>query len=451
MPTIDLENSIPLDLENPAENRPPIAAEDLAKFLSALQGNILKSHGRDFVEIRYLQLPAESTPEGATQLRALLRALEPFVTSAAEQEQQKKRHLAGGEQEAFVSVWLTHHSLRRLGHGPFQDIRKNWPPDSLFWGGRPPLNQVSIALDQGEREPIGLAVLIAHDRRDGAEEHWAAMQAQLPAAGWTLRPEVELGAQLWAMRTPGCVGEPREVRVEHFGYVDGLSQPQLLKTDEGGGPWNAFQPLGRVLFSEAALAGPHAFGSYFTLQKLEQNPRAFRAAAEASGDAERHYAQVMGRDRHGTPLVATPPGKLNHFNYSDGAPGEPGACPFHVHIRRANPRDGREERKHLQRVLFPRRSIPYGARALDARGNLDETGELPSGGVGLLFMGCMSDILRQFSEMNGRWLVAGNFPEDNAGSADPVVRGRGLADEPFVKPLGGLHFYAPSKTALVKL
>ena len=89
----------------------------------------------------------------------------------------------------------------------------------------------------------------------------------------------------------------------------------------------------------------------------------------------------MGRHEDGTPVTVRAADGLNrpitnNFNYDE----DPGVrCPFHAHIRKANPRT-EETREHR----IARRGITYGQR--DFVG--EETGirEKPKGGVGLLFM-----------------------------------------------------------------
>jgi deferrochelatase/peroxidase EfeB len=66
---------------------------------------------------------------------------------------------------------------------------------------------------------------------------------------------------------------------EHFGYVDGRSQPIDFATDlpdEGGtDKWDPFEPRRRVLVADPAAAEPDSFDSYFVFLKLEQDVRGF--------------------------------------------------------------------------------------------------------------------------------------------------------------------------------
>ncbi|MGO8608761.1 hypothetical protein ACC848_37960, partial [Rhizobium johnstonii] len=78
--------------------------------------------------------------------------------------------------------------------------------------------------------------------------------------------------------------------IEHFGYVDGRSQPIFLDEDlvseklreDGTTNWDAGFGLGRVLVSDAAAPDPQTqFGSYFVFRKLEQDVRKFKTQEAA--------------------------------------------------------------------------------------------------------------------------------------------------------------------------
>jgi deferrochelatase/peroxidase EfeB len=72
--------------------------------------------------------------------------------------------------------------------------------------------------------------------------------------------------------------------IEHFGYVDGRSQPLMLQEDidkedkELGGidQWDPTIPLSQVLLPCPGGGAPTSFGSYFVFRKLEQNVRGFK-------------------------------------------------------------------------------------------------------------------------------------------------------------------------------
>ena len=229
-----------------------------------------------------------------------------------------------------------------------------------------------------------------------------------------------------ALKDAGGVGH------EHFGYVDGISQPLLLADDVareaaqmGTDRWDpAFGPLDTALVRDPGGASPDSFGSYLVYRKLEQNVRGFKKAERALATAlgivddddqrERAGAMVVGRFESGTPIalsrIDTPANATNNFSYAlPGGGSDPDGlkCPFQAHIRKANPRgdtgDGAAERIRL----MPRRGIPFGERADDWTDDDDDT--KPNGGVGLLFMAFNHDIGRQFEFTQTAWVDNPDF------------------------------------------
>jgi Dyp-type peroxidase family len=277
--------------------------------------------------------------------------------------------------------------------------------------------------------------------------------------------------------------------IEHFGYVDGRSQPLLLvedikkeATNKNGGidVWDPTFPLKQVLVKcPGGLLKDLSFGSYFVFRKLEQNVKGFKEKEKAIAvqlglseeDAELAGAMIVGRFENGVPVILQPTDKLkdpvrNNFDFSNDTQGN--KCPFHSHIRKTNPRGDsvrefgvtlEEERSHI----MARRGITYGARnaEIDAEGQIIELKDKPIGGVGLLFMAYQSDIANQFEFTQISWANNPKFVKDNAG-IDPVI---GQGENPtsqqqavkwgedtkktidfqgFVSMKGGEYFFAPS-------
>jgi len=258
--------------------------------------------------------------------------------------------------------------------------------------------------------------------------------------------------------------------IEHFGYVDGISQPHMLtdKIDEGEVSKHNWDPSGKLnlaLIKDPGGESENSFGSYFVFRKLEQNVRAFRKAekelATKIGVSEAYAgAQMVGRYRNGTPLIPISPpqptssGKMNDFNYSDDGIGS--KCPFTSHIRKTNPRGTR-----ISSPQFPRRGITFGGKL---------TNDAKSG-VGLLFMAYNSHIENQFEFMQSSWANNIGFPRTNTG-IDPII-GQGsvnsgqtyfskwgnessnIRQNPslgnFVTMNGGEYFFTPSISFLKNL
>ena len=289
--------------------------------------------------------------------------------------------------------------------------------------------------------------------------------------------------------------------LEHFGYVDGRSQPLMLIEDidhenktAGTDQWDPVFPLDTALVLDKAANDPFAHGSYFVFRKLEQAVRAFKTQEQhvadllqLKGDArELAGAMVVGRFEDGTPVTMSNEAKgeapANDFNYD----ADPGArCPFHAHIRKVNPRGqgGAQPQPDERLHIMARRGIPFEDKKrvthpaeLPDSGSLKEFNKivaphLPVDGVGLLFMAYNVEIGRQFKFTQQIWANNTAFPVKPPGNhgIDPVI-GQGVNtagdqrmehhwDAPslptiatpfagFVTMKGGEYFFSPSLTFL---
>jgi Dyp-type peroxidase family len=266
--------------------------------------------------------------------------------------------------------------------------------------------------------------------------------------------------------------------IEHFGYVDGISQP-LFFEDEMQGFRNEHFEFGKLNYDPSAdmklvlVEDPYhktSQGSFFVFRKLEQNVKEFKKAEEALAeelglkgeDKERAGAMIVGRFEDGTPVeVSGEPGLIgnsfyNNFNYEAG---DISKCPFHAHIRKTNPRD---EFKNSKNAVMARRGITYGKRLDDPfDGNIDTK---PTRGVGLLFQSYQASIETQFETIQRFWankegfvqggvgldliIGQGNYPSENNyqtvwNSKDPKTEKKASFDQ-FVTMKGGDYFFAPS-------
>jgi len=282
---------------------------------------------------------------------------------------------------------------------------------------------------------------------------------------------------------------PRRLKlyvVEHFGFVDGMSNTLFLEEDlkeveaEAGRciTWDPSAPLSLVLVQDKNAQEEDSYGSFFVFRKLEQNVRAFRETEIKFADAlglegkarKRAGALIMGRFRNGVPLVLQDTedpdrhGKFNRNNFDFREDKEGIKCPINSHIRKVNPREARneQERKVGQDNRIVRRSITYGKRDLPLRDNLAPE-ELPTGGVGILFMCFQRDISTQFSFIQKMWANNPDFPlsQTPRPGIDPIA-GQGSREDQWWSPVwgrsgfkkyklphfvilrGGEYFFAPS-------
>jgi Dyp-type peroxidase family len=280
-------------------------------------------------------------------------------------------------------------------------------------------------------------------------------------------------------------------RKEHFGFVDGISQPAIEGDIRPGNPgdgklgargWEGLkvgefivgyadeshQPTDEPFVNELAKDG-----TFLVYRKLRQDVAAFRGAAsvmvsgavdedERAMMARRYERAMMGRKHNGNPLMV-PPGApevpddqalRNDFTYAGDRRGL--RCPLGSHVRRSNPRDdlhfeGRRVNGH--RII--RRGMPYGMP-------YDEDPE--SDDRGLIFIALNARIEDQFEFIQKQWLNKGTTfrigddadPIAGVGSdirivingEQPVLGKVGL---PFTQFLGGEYFFVPSIPALEQI
>lgn len=465
-----MANTVPVD----------IAAPENAAWASQLQGNILNGHGRDHTANVFVVLPEQ--PDLA---RAVLLGLSRHITSAVMQEAERRafrqdREAGGG---TFGTLLLAASAYRKAGYTE-DELNQAFTEDQDGLADTPFLKGAKAAVGElADPDPtkweapyrnIDALLLLADSHPTILNGVVATLQASLAGKASVY---VERGK---ALRRNG-------EGIEHFGYLDGRSQPLYTTWDfereadgsvkiypdghwrekEGGKTdvYEPFAPLTAVLVDDLLAGNAHAWGSYFVFRKLEQNVRGFSDKEEAlakdlvlpKGDEERAGAMVVGRFEDGTPVVvhqAAVAGSSvdNNFDYSGDPQGM--KCPFQGHVRKTNPRGERSTPESHAARRITRRGIPYGERE-------DMEHDLPGDGVGLLFMCYQASIPNQFGFMQKLWANNDAFVEVGTG-VDPIVgQGGGAGNHTwhedwgggptkifdfrgFVRMRGGEFFFAPS-------
>ncbi len=293
---------------------------------------------------------------------------------------------------------------------------------------------------------------------------------------------------------------------EHFGFLDGLSNPDVegVPGDDGPGkprggaakPQDVGNPDAEGRFRKipvgefilgypgeggevAPMALPHLLtqdATYLVFRKLEQEvPRFHRYLEEQAKSFTRALpgglpagvsaqeflaAKMMGRWPNGSSLIKYPdkPGNDtgNAFGYADDPAGA--RCPLGAHVRRANPRDSLGfGGKTMSRHRLIRRGIPYGEYL--------EPGKQDGKRRGIIFLAFNSGF-DQFEFVQQAWI---NFGDDfeQGNDTDPIAGSREAGrlmipgdeatgrrpficfDMPrFVQTRGGDYFFVPSLTGL---
>ncbi|WP_329056317.1 Dyp-type peroxidase [Amycolatopsis sp. NBC_01488] len=391
------------------------ATGDAGVLLGELQPNILKAHVRDHLSVLLLGFGDPA------QARAFLVSVTGKMKSAKAHLEEVGAFKEGGAAGTpYVGVGLTAAGYRALGV-------ENFPQDEAFLRGmaapatRRKLNDPPRStFDPGYHGEIHAVVLVGDATDKAMTARRNEILGLLPDSVTVLAEETGLGRV-----------NARGEGIEHFGYVDGRSQPLFLTEDvdaeknntDGINVWNPAAPLSQVLVPDTAAPDPGVhFGSYFVFRKLEQNVRRFKQAeadlADTLGltgdDRERAGAMIIGRFEDGTPLTtqredgAESP-VSNNFTYdSDRAALK---CPFQAHIRKTNPRGsgGAEEPAGERLHLMARRGVTYGERPDDPNADIPPAAR-PSGGVGLLFMAFNSVLDNQFEFTQALWADNPGFP-----------------------------------------
>ncbi|KAK1141044.1 dye-decolorizing heme-containing peroxidase [Aspergillus melleus] len=270
---------------------------------------------------------------------------------------------------------------------------------------------------------------------------------------------------------------------EHFGFEDGVSQPQLDGLDDDvkqGEP--ALVPPGIIINGEPGYRTKQpdwaTDGSFFVFRKLQQYVPEFQkwvddTAPEHKLNSDQLGARLMGRWKSGAPVCMTPwnddPSLAKANNYDYTPLDKQDKCPFAAHTRKCNPR---ADLSHPERFVIMRRGISYGGEVTHREWKDHKT----SVDRGLLFMCYQSNIANGFRMQQARWCNMDTFPPDkDQETGDPgpgvdAICGQPNPPDTFdvslcdgdskncrinlkvcVVPRGGEYFFTPSIKALQSL
>ena len=436
-----------------------------AALLDDLQGNIIKANGRNHSVLLFVRWRADRLDRVRGWISAFATG---WITSARQQFQEAQHFRERGEPgPVFGGLYLS-----RLGYEALGLVGAALPSDQPFRMGMrhdelaamlgdPPLQN----WEPGYQEAADALVLLAEDD----------LIALLQVVNRVCQ-ELRSCAEILHREDGFVLRNERGQAIEHFGYVDGLSQPLFesqdirssQQSDGGFSRWDPRAPLSLVLVRDPNGQHEDSYGSYLVVRKLEQNVKQFNAsvnalAATINVSEELAGAYTIGRFKDGS-LVCEAATANQHVgnNFNFAADPEASRCPFHAHIRKANPRgdsvraigvSDEEERGH--RIV--RRAWSYGSSRRE-----DE----PETGSGLLFLCFQASIENQFNFIQTRWANAANFVRVGTGP-DPLIgqpqgkqqwplhwgqsEKRGFDFNLWVQFKGGDYFFAPSISFLRSL
>ena len=420
---------------------------EFEELLDEIQGNILKSHGRNHAVHLFLKF----TCDEVTAKKWISNFAHKYVTSALAQAEETKLYRQNKDVpgKIFANFFLTQAGYVYLGYENDQlpegksfqkgmkhpDIQKELGDDVNQW-------------EQGFKNEIHAFVLLASDKIAGPRSKEAKLlerkdqnllrkqPALLTDKAEKIKQQLNGIAEIvheeigYVLRSSDTGAE-----TEHFGFRDGVSQPLFFKRDidqerenSDFSKWDPRAPLSLVLCKDPLGKKEESYGSFFVYRKLEQNVKAWEEdiknlaqKLKGSGPANPDLAgaYTMGRFHDGTPVVLqkTPSHKPeeNNFNYIDDLQGF--KCPFQSHARKVNPRGDIEklitsevslEKEKMNRIV--RRGINYGYLP----------SEKPEKDAGLLFMCFQADLENQFNLMQNKWAKDPKFVKAETGT-DVVI------------------------------
>ncbi|CCI15396.1 conserved hypothetical protein [Microcystis aeruginosa PCC 9807] len=461
------------DLNTLLENG--IDPEDAGKYrilLENLQGNILRGHGRDYSIHLFLQFRTDLREAVKEWIETFARE---YIKSAKQQSDEahlyRSEGISGG---LFTNFFLSRNGYEYLGIEPFRipsdrPFRLGMKNDDIrSFLGDPPVEQWEDVFQC----QIDALILLADD-------HFGDLLYVANKIADELRPIAEVIHQEKGFILRNKAGQI----IEHFGFVDGVSQPLFLKRDIVGArinncdfdQWDPRASLDIILVRDPSGKTEDSYGSYLVYRKLEQNVKAFRKdqrqlAQTLNINNDLAGALIVGRFQDGTPVTlsdipTSPVTPTNNFNYAQDQAAT--KCPFHAHIRKTNPRGdtgtvesspGFDEALEIEKNhRITRRAVSYGEN--------DSTKE-PEKDSGLLFLCFQANIENQFNFMQARWANPKNFVQVNVGPDPLIGQPEGTQKWPkkwgeseteeykfklWVNMKGGEYFFAPSLSFLKNL
>jgi deferrochelatase/peroxidase EfeB len=444
-----------------------------------VQGLIFQSYNYPLVGHFFFQFPER------TAARTFLAQWVPRVTSAAVD--------LGPKPDPLLNIALSWPGLKKTG---VLDDQPDAIPAALAFPGdfRNPPNAKAMR-DSGDSAPANW-----WKRRFASEEVDVTLFSYCQSAA-TLEQQTEairssatqLGLRELVPTDDGAplTGQLAPKGIVHFGYRDGISQPQVNWDDApertdlvdfrhfllGHGseqvesvpsqePWSGVARDGCYLVLRWIYQDVAKFNKFLREKSTELWPD--MPAADAQ---ELLAAKMMGRWRNGTPLVLYPDGPeqesanfmRNDFSYAMDPDGQ--RCPFSSHIRIANRRD--DELNDRNKTMFPvgtprvlRRGSSYGPPlASEVDDGVDR---------GLIGVFLCANIEPQFFALM-RWINETNFNAKvtDLHGQDPLFGNRNTADRSdtfefhakgtrwvirglhdFIRTQGSLNLFLPSLATL---
>ncbi|KAF5367752.1 hypothetical protein D9758_009862 [Tetrapyrgos nigripes] len=247
---------------------------------------------------------------------------------------------------------------------------------------------------------------------------------------------------------------------EHFGFMDGISQPAVngFTPDVHPGQMNVSASTILLGVDGDNTRPPWATGgSFLAFRQLQQKVPEFEKylvdnALDMPGltpqeNAELLGARFIGRWKSGAPIDLAPlrddpdlaidVNRNNDFTFDH--PEIPGFdittnqtfCPFSAHIRKSRPRDDFSPDESFTRPIM-RAGIPYGPEVTDDEKASNTSSSDPSLERGLAFVSYQSDLNTGFRFIQQNWVDAADFFFGKSHSGECPVRQPNQPFDPII-------------------
>ena len=338
---------------------------------------------------------------------------------------------------------------------------RNWAPPDRNW---PSGNPVQPTAARVELSTVDILVQLRCASPPVGNDHEIANNPGHPLYREVETLALEPGLRVLSVQAMRRYVDPVfNMTREHFGFLDGISQPDIGPVPAG--TWNNNVPRGELLRGyenangDAPVPNPLLDdGTFLVIRKLRQDVPAlnsFLGANAALLPVDQLKAKMMGRTPDGDPLANSGNPLSNSFDYEQDKDGA--RCPFQAHIRRTNPRTVNKPK--VPRIV--RRGMSYGPQYDPSKPDNTQRG--------LVFMAYNASIAEQF-EVIQRWISGGNSSGAFSGQSDPFLGVPQMDDPrtfrfvsgssvlraeldstghlPFVQLEWGAYLFVPSPAAL---
>lgn len=360
-------------LAGPAVNFEDEKYKDL---LNDLQANILKRHQMEVTHYYFLQFLNHK------ECQEFLVNLSNHLTTARQQLE--------GQTPYNLNIYLTHAGYQ------FLNLPKGVIPDEEAFAegmqARTKLSTEAVLEVFEEDQSIHAVILLAYQNIEEIDNK------EVLAAMKVLNKKKKLNSDAFKVLFTQS-GQLENPLGEDFQFEDGISNPRFFpgafsstKTARHAIRATELSPMQLVLKPDHSGDKAYSCGSYGVFAKFAINEKAIEAVVEELQQAlgigeDLAKANILGRFMDGTPLSISDKATAyptNDFNYQELINSNKGVkkakndndgsrCPFHTHIRKANPRQkGEENRRIVRRGLFYEEADEKGLLFISFQNSLEE-------------------------------------------------------------------------------